>query len=373
MAEWTKGITEVSPEEASYSASRIQALEDHFGSRIDSGKLQAASFLMARDGRIFAHQAAGKLGINEPSRPFTVDSIKGIASITKTVTASAVMKLVERGSIWLEQGVKEIIREFDNPMHGGISIRHLLTHCSGLVADGGYFAEPYPQDRWDEMAKDDWIKRVVLAGPVQSQPGKHWAYSSMGFVVLAEIISRVSGVHYNQFVQEEIFAPLGMTRSFLEVPERLWPEVAVIADWDEERLKGAAQRKGAPSGGGGAYSTLRDLFAFGQATLDGGAFGGKRILGKKTVLEMTRNQLAGVPAFHWGKRLADFRHGLGWGFYCDGALTGPETFNHQGWGWSCLYADPIERFVLVLFMNDAREWDPALMVEPVNIAFSGIE
>jgi CubicO group peptidase (beta-lactamase class C family) len=72
------------------------------------------------------------------------------------------------------------------------------------------------------------------------------------------------------------------------------------------------------------FSTLRDLFIFGQATLDGGSYGGARLLGRKTVQEMTRNQLSGVPAFHWGKHLENFRHGLGWGFYCEGSVFDPE-------------------------------------------------
>jgi len=120
------------------------------------------------------------------------------------------------------------------------------------------------------------------------------------------------------------------------------------------------------------YSTLRDLFVLGQMTLNGGEFGGRRVLGKKTIEEMTRNQLTGVPAFHWGKKLSDFRHGLGWGFYCDGTVTGPATLNHQGWGHSYLFIDPVEKFVLTLFVADPGEWNPQLLVEPVNIAFSGI-
>jgi CubicO group peptidase (beta-lactamase class C family) len=146
-----------------------------------------------------------------------------------------------------------------------------------------------------------------------------------------------------------------------------------MADWDEENLRRSGLRKGAPhGGGGGVYSSLRDLFVFGQATMNGGVYNGTKILGRKTVQEMTRNQLSGVPAFHWGKHLTDFRHGLGWGFYCDGSLTGPETYNHQGWGCSYVFVDPVERFIFVLFVADPHEWNPELVVEPTNIAFSGI-
>jgi len=372
MAEWRKGSVETSPAKVRYDEGKLALIRDHYGSRIDSGKIQAASFLMARDGEIFAHEAAGSLTYKPGSAPFQPDSIKGVMSITKLFTATAVMKLVEDGKIWLEQPVKELIPEFDTPMHGKINFRHLLTHTSGLPADPGYFTEPYPIDRHGDMETSEWLKKIVLAGPMQGEPGKQWSYSSTGFTVLSELVSRASGLHFDRFVEERIFAPLGMTRSFLEPPESVWPEISIMIDWEEERLRHAAERLGPPSGGGGAYSCLRDLFAFGQMTLNGGELGGARVLGKKAVQEMTRNQLSGVPAFHWGKRLADFRHGLGWGFYSDGSVVGPETFNHQGWGCSYLFVDPVERFILALFVVYPNDWSPELLVEPVNIAFSGV-
>ncbi len=371
MAKWNMGPLNINSTDARYDASRLPLLERHYGERIDSGKIQAASFLMARDGKVFAHEAAGKHTYKPDSGPFTVDSIKRVASITKLITAAAVMKLVEDGRVWLDQPVKDILKEFDTPMHSGITLRHLLTHTSGLRADGGYFAEPHPIELRDEMGAPDWLTKAVLAGPLQSRPGEHWAYCTIGFAVLAEVVSRVSGMHYNRFVEEHVFGKLGMTRSFMEVPERLKPEVTVMADWDE-RMLNMDSRKGAPWGGHGAYSTLHDLFMFGQAFMDGGSFNGRRILGKKTAQEMTRNQLSGIPSFHWGKQLKDFRHGLGWGFYSDGTLTGPETVNHQGWGASYLFMDPVERFILTLFVDDPNDWNPELVVEPVNIAFSGI-
>jgi Beta-lactamase class C and other penicillin binding proteins len=373
MAEWRKGAVDTSPAKARYDESRLSLMREHYAARIDSGKIQAASFLLARDGEVFAHEAAGKLSYKpEDDRPFMPDSIKRIASITKIVTATAVMKLVEDGKIWLEQPVKDFIPEFDTPLHGKINFRHLLTHTSGIVADPGYFAEPYPVDRRGELDTADWLKQVALAGPLQGEPGKQWSYSSTGFTLLSELVSRASGMHFNQFVQDRIFSPMGMTRSFLEPPRSLWPEISIMTDWEEERLSHAADRKGPPSGGGGVYSSLRDLFVLGQAFMDGGEFKGARLLGKKAAQEMTRDQLAGVPAFHWGKRLEDFRHGLGWGFYCDGSITGPATYNHQGWGCSYLFVDPVERFVLALFVVDPHDWNPELVVEPVNVAFSGI-
>jgi CubicO group peptidase (beta-lactamase class C family) len=203
--------------------------------------------------------------------------------------------------------VKSILPELDNPLHGEITIWHLLTHTSGLPPDPGYLCEPYPLPRFEWWRlEQDWIRKAVASGPAASRPGEAWGYCSMGYMLLAEVVSRVSGVPYYDHVVREILAPLGMGRSMFAVPEPLRSEVAWCEDW--QRGDWVADH---PDGSGGLFSTLPDLFRFGQCFLQGGELEGRRILGRKTVEEMTRNQLSGVPAFHWGKRLRDYRHGLG--------------------------------------------------------------
>ncbi len=372
MTKWQESPVDCGPREAGYDASRMEVLERHFASRIEAGRIQGASYLLARRGKVFALKAAGRRTPAPDSDPLRTDSIKNIASISKLMTATAVMKLVEDGTIWLEQPVKEIIREFDTPLHGDIRIWHLLTHTSGLPADGSYFGEPHPIPRHEMLTDTDWVTKAVLSGLPPFKPGEQWAYSSMSFSVLAEIVSRVSGVHFNDFVQERILKPLGMCRSFLDVPEALWPQVCYTGEWHPEWMRRSAEWKGPPNGGGGVYSTLQDLFAFGQCFLNGGEFRGRRILGAKTAREMMRNQLRGVYAYHWGRRIREMRHGLGWSHYCDGTTVGPATVNHEGYGWCALYVDPEEQFVYVNFIAYDGDWVPDFVVSPRTIAFSGI-
>jgi CubicO group peptidase (beta-lactamase class C family) len=373
MSEWLKAQVDISPKDASYDDAKIARLEAHFGKRIHEDGLQGASFLMARHGKVFAHRSLGRLTHEKNSPPLKPDSIKGIASISKMFTATAVMRLVENGYIWLEQPVKSILKEFDTPMHGGITIWHLLTHTSGLRADGGYWSEPYPLETWELMQRDDWLTKAALAGPVQCKPGEQWNYCTIAFHVLGEIVSRVSGKYFDDYVMDEIVKPLGMTRTFMEVPKALWPETIVSTDWDKETLTKPRDRKGAPHSGGGVYSTLHDLFKLGQCFLNGGEYGGVRILGKKTCQEMTRNQLLpGVPSHHWGKNCKSYRQGLGWEFYADGPTMGPDTYNHEGWGWCSLFVDPVEEFIFTSFLAYPKEWNPDLMVSPRTIAFGGI-
>lgn len=372
MGEFVDGPVDVSCDEARYDPGRLGRLTSCYARLCESGRVQGASFLLARHGKVFACRAMGRLRHDDAERPLLPDSIKPIESITKVMTATAVMRLVEDGVIWLNQPVGKILEEFARPTLAGITVWHLLTHTSGLPADGGYYLEPYPLDRSEAMRGEDWLTKGALAGPLQGKPGERWIYSSIGYCVLAEIIGRVSGRHFHDYVEAEVFRPLGMTRSFFEVPDRLLDETVVAADEDRAAHARARGRRGKPRGGSGAYSTLHDLFRFGQAFLNEGEFSGARLLGKKAAREMTRNQLSSVPAYHWGAECRDYRQGLGWGFFCDGSTVGPETYNHEGWGWCSLFVDPVERFVFASFVVDPTEWEPDVMVKPRTIAFSGL-
>lgn len=368
------GKTEQSAKDAQFDEAKLQLLGEYYAQLVDSGTVQAAGFLLARNGKIFANQAIGKLRF-EPGQETTVfktDSIKRIASITKVFTATAIMQLVEAGKLWLGQSVSTIIPEFNTDMHKAISIWNLLTHSSGLPADGGYFLDPYPVERFELMMQEAWLKKAVLAGPVQNKPGAEWNYCSVGFAVLAEIVSRVSGLHFNDYLEQKIFQPLGMTRSFMEVPPALFPDICTINDWDLKGMEFMNFRSFAPNGGGGVYSTLEDLHRFAQAFLNKGQLQGVRILGKKTVEEMTRNQLDGVPSFHWGLNCKNYRQGLGWGFFADGSTVGPATYNHEGWGWCSMFIDPVENFTYISFAADPNGWNPDVQVKPRTIAFSGL-
>jgi CubicO group peptidase (beta-lactamase class C family) len=373
MYNWTKGILDSTSKEARYDDSRLELLADYYKRLVDSGRVQSAGFLLARDGKVFAHQVLGRLTHKKDSPLIRPDSLKGIMSISKVLTATAIMKLVEDGRLWLEQPLHTIFPEFNTELHRSINIRHLLTHTSGLPADAGYFAEPYPVKHWELYNCDDWLK-VVLSGPLQSHPGETWSYCSIGFGILAEVVSRVSGKHFYDYMQENIFVPLGMTRSFFEVPENLFPEICLWGDWELQELAYAKQRpKRAPRGAGGAFSTLHDLFKFGQCFLNGGTYNNARILGKTTVATMTRNQLDGIPACHWGKHLTNYRFGLGWEFFCDGSTVAPETYSHEGLGWSSLFIEPNEKFIYISFVADEKGWDPEVMVKPRVMAWSGIQ
>ncbi len=372
MAKWTEAKAQTSAAKAGYSASRVELLSDYYGSLIDSGKIRAAGFLMARNGKTFCHRVAGKQHHTENSADIQPDAIKHMASITKVFTATAAMKLVEDGKLWLEQPVKSILSEFDTPMHGNINLWHLLTHTSGLWADDGYWCEPYPIDYFEIINKPDWIKRL-LSGPIQAKPGEQWNYCTLGFSVLGEMIARVTGMKVEDYIEKEVFKPLGMTRSFFNPDKSLIPDITTTESWETDSfINGPRDERHFALGGFGAYSSLPDMFRFAQCYLNGGTLDGVRLLGRKTVEAMTRNQLENVPSFHWGKNCKSFRQGLGWEFYSDGPTESVECYNHEGWGWCSLFIDPREQFIFASFTNTHEGWNPDVMVKPRTIAFSGI-
>lgn len=314
------GETQTSPEKVGYIPERLDRLDEHFLDLIEQEKLQCASYLLARHGQVFACKSMGKLRYDD-DRDFLPDSIRRIASITKAFAAVAVVKLIEDGLLYLQQPVASIIDEFDTDVHKGITIWNLLTHTTGLPPDPGYFTEPYPMGWWHiaegakAMEQDmNWIK-AILCGPLHAEPGEEWIYSSAGFCILGEIVSRVSGTPVEEYILQTIAQPIGMTRSFFDVPKELHDQVCVTNDWGDKDLKGDEDQSGwPPRTAGGLYSTLLDLYRFAQMLLNQGTFEGVRILGRKAVEAMTRNWLIEVPAFQWGASSSENPTDLGWRF-----------------------------------------------------------
>ncbi len=370
--------TEITPEEAAYNPERLVRLDSHLQDLILKKRLQCASYLLSRNDRIFAYKSMGKLAYYEDSPEMMPDSIRLIASITKAVTAIAVMKLVEDGRLYLEQAVSTLIQEFDTATHKEINIFHLLTHTSGICPDPGYLGEPYPRSWWNDVNDKDaneennnWIK-AILSGPAVSKPGEKWNYSSAGFMILGEIVSRLTGLPCEQYIIDKICRPIGMNDTFFDVPEKFHSRVCVTNEWGVKHLRQVEERTGKPPRtSGGLFSTLPDLNRLGQMLLNKGTYNGVRILGRKTVEAMIRNYLSGVPAYHWGGNIRDFKMGLGLSIMT-GDLVTPGTFNHEGAGRSGLYIDPAEGLVAAYFTPSTHDWVPESVKSVKAIIWSGI-
>ncbi|MBB3112734.1 CubicO group peptidase (beta-lactamase class C family) [Paenibacillus phyllosphaerae] len=374
------GFTDAKPEEVGYDAAALVRLDRHYAELIEKGTIQAAGYLLAKNGQVIAHRTMGALTPADDSLSLMPDSVRKVYSITKVFVAVAIHQLIDRGLLHSTQRVSDFIPEFDTDTHRAITITHLLTHTSGLRGDPGFYQEPYglPWYEWwsrvnhEYWGQTEWIK-LLLSGPLQNEPGKEWIYCSAGFVLLAEVVSRVSGKPFEQYVIDEITAPLNMTRTCFEVPTELYDEVCYVSEWEGQSVRDSRPFEGRPPrGGNGLYSTLSDLWRFGQMMLQGGTFEGVRIQSKRAVELQTANHLHGVVHNGWGSKRKDFPHGLGWSLDAAFDLSSDGTYSHEGYGHSGLYIDPAEQLVFVFFVPSTRGYTDESVVTPRAIVWSGI-
>jgi CubicO group peptidase (beta-lactamase class C family) len=389
------GHVEITPAEAGYSEQALERLDEHLAALIKNGRLQCASYLFARNGKTFACKSMGALKYTDSESQLLPDSIRKIASTTKWFTLIAILRLIEEGKLYLQQPVKDWIEEFKPAPLDKITVFHLLTHTSGIVADGGYFSEPYPiwwgeyefeYAEYDEdglasktaeevgaIKRKQWMK-AILAGPLCCEPGESWNYSSTGFAILGEIIRRVAGVSYEDYIHQIIIKPLGLTRTFFEVPDELLHEVSVVADFEDERLHNREDRTYLPPrAGGGLYSTLSDMNRVGQMLLNGGTLEGKRILSRKSIELMKRDQFPkGIAAYSWGIDYKHYHFGLSSYYSREGDMDYPTSHAHEGAGRCAIMFDDDEQLVLSFFTASAINWVPESVFPVKNIIWSGL-
>jgi uncharacterized protein YbbC (DUF1343 family)/CubicO group peptidase (beta-lactamase class C family) len=284
----------------------------------------------------------------------TLDTIFDLASLTKVVaTTTSVMILIEEGKIGLNDRVASFIPGFERYGKGGITIRHLLTHVSGLRPDVD-LAEVWTGS---ETALNLAIEEVPTAAP-----GTRFVYSDINFFVLGDIVRRVTGVPLDRFSHDRIFAPLGMTDTAFAPHESSQKRVAPTEScgpfaWpcqgpDMKLLRGVvhdptARRMGGVAGHAGLFSTAADLATFCRMLLGGGAYRGTRILSPLTVAKMTS---PATPADQRNTR------GLGWDIDSPfssnrGELMPIGSFGHTGFTGTSLWLDPQSGLFVVFLSN----------------------
>lgn len=291
----------------------------------------------------------------------TPESLYLIASITKPITALAVVMLAERGLLTLGDRVVDYLPGFaaDAPSRADVRLRHLLTHTSGLP-------DMLPENTALRAAHAPLSAFVeaTCRHPLLFQPGTRVRYQSMGFALLADIVRQVAGMPLADFLTREVFEPLAMTSTFLGappewheriVPVRLPPEmVGTDWHWNTPYWLGL----GAPWGG--LLTTTADLARLCLMMLGGGTLGKVRILGPASVQAMTSNQLDGFPLLSEADRRCR-PWGLGWRLRWPGDsahfgdLLGPAAYGHWGATGTLCWLDPDADAFCILFTNLPQE------------------
>jgi serine-type D-Ala-D-Ala carboxypeptidase len=395
---YTQGKTDCKPSEVGYDEQRLDVLNRHLQRVIDDGEIQCAAYCISRKGKVFAHGAVGKKSFRkDDNTPVQPDSIRYIASITKVFTAVAIMKLVEDGVVRLDVPVGEILPQFNTPPYNGVTPFQLLTHTSGMHADGGCFENKYQSEYWkliddayklcdpDKKKEFDWLAAALgtIGNGFRVKPDTEWAYCSFGFVILGAVIEKLSGMSAHQYIEDNIAKPLGMkdttfsitsemAKRYIVTDEELEKYVNDIINgtykphWIGEILK-------IPSTGGGLESTVYDLSRFGNMMLFGGTFEGARVLGRKAVERMTTISSA-LPNFTWNAKEKERYYGIGFDMRNGPAFTFSQgTFMHEGSGACSLYVDPKEELVAAWIVPFAKEgWFSRALYNVQNIIWSGI-
>lgn len=176
------------------------------------------------------------------------------------------------------------------------------------------------------------------------------------------------------YMHQHIFEPLGMMRTFFDVPDEYRHSVCMITEMDAESLNYPREQPFVSSwaAGGGIYSTLIDLWKFGQMMLNKGTFDGQHILSRKSVEAMIRNHLHSVPTYNWGIPIKAKPFGLGWEIDKDPTFS-PGTISHEGFGWTSLFVDPQEELVYVCMTPTKNDWWIAKPMVPRTIVLSALE
>src|SRR5438477_11089645 len=278
---------------ASFDSSRLQQLDRVIADAIADHKLPGAVVLVGRHNSVVLRKAYGDRALVPAREAMTLDTVFDLASLTKVVaTTPAVMMLVEEGKIRLTDPVASFIPEFRKYGKDRITVRDLLTHMSGLRPDLD-LGEPW-------TGYDTAIKLAIDEVPA-SPPGRRFVYSDINFLMLGEIVARVSGMTLDRFVAERLYKPLGMTRTMFNPPQAIVGQIAPTqpcaqveapCDGPGGILRGGvhdptARRMGGVAGHAGLFSTADDLARYCQMLLGHGALNGVRVLSPLAVSRMT--------------------------------------------------------------------------------------
>jgi beta-glucosidase-like glycosyl hydrolase/CubicO group peptidase (beta-lactamase class C family) len=318
---------------------------------VDDGAFPGAVLAVGWNGQV-AMRAFGRLAHGSKAKKVTEDSIYDVASLTKPiVTTTAIMMLAQQGRVDLDVPVEDYLPDFaegaksdpDPKWRARVTLRMLLVLSSGL---------PAHRDFYKEAKGRDALLARVLAEPLVREPGTQIEYSDLGFILLGEIVTRLTGEPLDAFAKREIFQPLGMDRSMFNPSRRLRPEIAPTEIdnasrgrlvWGEVHDENA-WAMGGIAGHAGLFSTARDVAIFAQMILNGGIYAHKRILNRATIERFTSKITLGNSA-----------SATGWFVPTEPSTSGryfsSKSFGHIGFTGTTLWIDPERNLFVILLTN----------------------
>ena len=330
----------VAPREVGLSVERLRFIDGIVADGIERERMPGCVVLVGRHGRIAWLRAYGSKQLQPEAVPMTTDTVFDLASLTKPIaTATSIMMLIERGRLNLGDKVAQHIPEFGANSKDSITIEHLLTHQAGLIPDNAL------RDYQDgPKLAFERIHQLEL----RAQPGTSFIYSDVGFLVLGELVERLSGKPLNEYASSTIFEPLGMSETMFLPGESLRLRAAVTQQRDGHWMQGEVHdprsfELGGVAGHAGLFSTASDLAKYAQMLINGGQLGDVRVLREETVALMQKpiKVSSGLRALGWDVRT---------GYSSNrGDLLSDQAFGHGGFTGTAIWIDPqLELFVIFL-------------------------
>jgi CubicO group peptidase (beta-lactamase class C family) len=387
-------MTPVRPEQVGFSSERLERLHKVMQETVDRKQLAGIVTILARHGKIVDYRAYGQRDMASGA-PMTKDTIFRDYSMTKPVTAVAMMILYEQGKWLPSDPISKYIPEFAHlKVYNGVdasgkmilvdpehapTMRELMTHTAGFTYGNG----STPADKmYGELnvrgAKDlqEMIDRLAQI-PLLYQPGKAWVYS-MSMDIQGYIVEKLSGQSLPDFMRDNIYKPLGMRDAGFYVPAEKRNRFAALYENDQHggirpdtsnaaNFGDYSQQPTMASGGGGMVSTAEDYYRFAQMLANSGQLNGQRILAPATVKLMTTNHLP--PSLLTGEfsiGLQQMRPGFGYGYNCAVVFDPPEanlpegkgTFFWDGAAGTWFWVDPTNNVVFVGMIQRMRGGNP---------------
>jgi CubicO group peptidase (beta-lactamase class C family) len=318
---------------------------------IRRGAYPGAALVIGRRDTILFAKGYGRLAWTASSGRVSPDStIYDLASLTKVLaTTTALMILVERGTVALDAPAVRYLPEFNGPGADAITVRQLLSHTSGLRA-----TLPLHQATPDSATA---LAMLLAATPI-TLPGSRVLYSDVNAMLLGEVVRRATGEALDRFIAREVFEPLGLASTSFRPPRRLHARIAPTGVWRGHVVRGVvndanAARLGGVAGHAGAFATAMDVARFAQLMLREGALSDGRALVRPATVRLFTGRVP-PPGQRQDSRA------LGWqavptdeDVSSAGTLFGPRSYGHTGWTGTSLWIDPDRELFVVLLANRA--------------------
>lgn len=313
---------------------------------VRDGVVPGVAIAVARNGDLVGEWYGGKQSAGGGS-PVAADTLFSIDTITRVFTATALLRLVERGRLGLDEPVRRFVPALATPDKREITARHLLAHIAGFPAN-----DPDEETLWSEAASFERFVESAARQPLESAPGERVVPSQPGYWVAAALTTAVAGVPFAELVQAEVLQPFGLHESFVRLPADAAGRAARRYGHGRIFNTEYGRRLGSPAAG--MFATARDLVRFASVFVRGGLTPeGERVLSGATVLAMTTGQTAGLPVSD-GTYAA---FGLGWGIkgemlaHATGDLVSARAFFEVGRSGCLLLGDPGTGISLAVLAN----------------------